>query len=184
MPYKQVNVQADLFLEVGEVKLYYTYKNDNVEEGVLPYNLTTDNDANEFERTDYDFRVLLKERIESGRFPNKYVTLFGDEDEIREGLRAAILAGEITFPEESEESENEQPANRGDAEPVSLGSLLRQKLAMMEPEGLINLNLNHPQRETEAHFELPNYKATEPLNIKIPDHSGTFMKGDDDGSSK
>lgn len=152
MPYKQVNVQADLFLEVGSVKLYYTYKNDNVDEGVHPYNLTTDNDANEFERTDYDFRVLLKERIESGRFPNKYVTLFGDEDEIREGLRAAILAGEITFPEVS--------------------------------EGLINLNLNHSQRETVAHFELPNYKATETLNIKISDLSGTFMKGDNDGSSK
>lgn len=96
MPYVTTFVEAQLFFEHKNVKVYHTYRRDEFENGVRDYWFVTDPEKGEEDPESFDIREL------STWVKTDY------RNSIAEGyreaaLRAAIDSGELTAPDPDNE---------------------------------------------------------------------------------
>lgn len=91
MPYSREWIPNELFYEHGGVRIYHSYKDDEIENGPFSFWFTLDD--NDSYDDAFDVRALscAKGKIHNG---------FGDETEIKAVLREAIDLGLLKNPDE------------------------------------------------------------------------------------
>lgn len=108
MPYRTVFEPAELFLKCGDVEVYNTYKDDEIEQGTRTFHFVTDEEHGEFEA--FDVRDLSTWR--SPRHPpftcgkddtpknrklwEEYHNNKVEEKAIKRAIRLSVKKGEIT----------------------------------------------------------------------------------------
>lgn len=96
MPYKTINVNPELFIEHNGVKVYHTYKNDCLDEGVRIYWFTTSEGCGESECSCDEqgacLHVFDVRDLESWVAPEEFAQT---RDAAVKAIKAAIEAGQI-----------------------------------------------------------------------------------------
>lgn len=81
MPYTTEWTEPDLFLEHNGVKVYHTYKDDHVDQGLMHYGFT------------------LNEYDDEEHFDVRDLKTWGHDDDVRKALILAIESGELQSPD-------------------------------------------------------------------------------------